>query len=170
MLNAGVSRDRLAALLGAAFAEGLLSDQTLSYRLGVVFGQRLVDPASIVGDLAVRGRRQRSRWRPRLAAIATWLRLAVRPEPTDVEWLVLALDWASGEDDLVIGRGSGCDVPLISDTVSRRHARLIYRDGAWIIEDLASTNGIVINGVRVGRYQLRPGDHVQLGDQRLKID
>jgi pSer/pThr/pTyr-binding forkhead associated (FHA) protein len=54
--------------------------------------------------------------------------------------------------------------------VSRRRARLVFRDGTWIIQDLDSTNGTAVNGGCVGRCQLRPGDHLRLGLQAIDID
>ena len=70
----------------------------------------------------------------------------------------------------MIGRHPDCDVVMADATVSRRHARLIFRDGGWIIQDLASTNGTRLNGEYVGRCRLRPGDQLALGDQLLQID
>jgi hypothetical protein len=66
MLAAGGVRKRLAGILGAAFAGGLLSQDTLSYRLSVLLGGRLVDPGGLVGDLSLRTRRRR-RWSPATA-------------------------------------------------------------------------------------------------------
>ena len=57
-----------------------------------------------------------------------------------------------------------------AETVSRRHARLIFRDGGWILQDLNSTNGTRLNGRYVGRCRLRPGDQLALGDQLLRVD
>jgi pSer/pThr/pTyr-binding forkhead associated (FHA) protein len=59
---------------------------------------------------------------------------------------------------------------LPSGEVSRRHARLRFRDGTWLLQDLESTNGTTVNDVRVGCCQLHPGDRVVLGDARLTID
>jgi pilus assembly protein CpaF len=61
-------------------------------------------------------------------------------------------------------------VVLGDATVSRRHARLVFRDGGWIIQDLASTNGTRLNGQAVGRACLRPGDQLLLGHQLLRVD
>jgi pilus assembly protein CpaF len=83
---------------------------------------------------------------------------------------VLALDWSGAQEDLLIGRGGACDIALSNLTVSRAHARLIFRDGTWIVNDLASKNGITLNGAQVGRCQLRPGDRLALGLQLLEID
>ena len=68
------------------------------------------------------------------------------------------------------GRGAACDIALGNLTVSRRHARLLFRDGAWVVHDLASRNGLTVNGARVGRCQLRPGDRLGFGLQLVEID
>lgn len=84
--------------------------------------------------------------------------------------MLLALDWSGQQSDLLIGRHQACDVVLEAPSVSRRHARLVFRDHRWIVQDLHSTNGTVVNGTRVGRCELRPGDALLLGDERLTID
>ncbi len=174
MLEPGLSRERLAGVLNAAFAEGLLSEQTLSHRLGLLFGPRLIEPHGVVGDLALRARPgRRSVWRilgSSVASVRARLERIVGgsgPEPAP---LVLALDWTGAQDDLLIGRGTDCDVGLRDTTVSRRHARLVFRDGAWVIQDLASKNGVTVNGTPVGRCQLQPGDRLGLGLQLVDID
>jgi len=161
-----VLREQLAGTLDEAFADGLISEHTLSHRLTMVFGERLVDPQGVVGDLTSRTQRRR---RPLgLAAFAGSLRRA--PSTNDRETLVLALDWTTGDSDLLVGRGTECDLQLKDDTVSRSHARLAFRGGGWVIQDLGSTNGTWVNGRRVGRSQLRPGDRLALGTQPLRID
>lgn len=94
---------------------------------------------------------------------------AVAPEPLAPGRLTLA--WRERAfplpDDpraeLTIGRGLDCDVILDNGTVSRRHARVAARGGHWLIEDLGSRAGVVLNGRRVSAAPLRPGDHVRLG-------
>ncbi|MDR1731099.1 MAG: FHA domain-containing protein [Synergistaceae bacterium] len=65
-----------------------------------------------------------------------------------------------------IGRGlAGCEALSHIGTVSRRHARVLRREGAWMIEDLGSTNGTWVNGRRLERETLFPlsaGDTVLL--------
>ena len=174
MPQPGFSRDRLAGVLNAAFAEGLLSEQTLSHRLGLLFGPRLIEPSGVVGDLALRARPRRQLVSGALTAVFDAVRASVggvlgarRPEPAA---LVLTLDWTGAQDELTVGRDASCDISLDDSTVSRRHARLIFRDGVWVIQDLASKNGLTVNGAAVGRCQLRAGDRVSLGLQLIDID
>jgi len=67
--------------------------------------------------------------------------------------------------ELTIGRATGCHVPLPDDTfASTLHARVFERDGSVYVEDLGSTNGTYVNGMRLAApVVLRPGDHLQVG-------
>jgi FHA domain len=173
MLEPGRARERLVRTLNAAFAEGLLSEQTHSYRLGLVFGPRLIEPHGVVGDLTLRAQRRRhgpALLASAIAAMRIGLAEIVERRRLDSAAFVIALDWSGAQEDLLIGRGPGCDVALPDETVSRRHARLVFRDGGWIVQDLGSRNGVTVNGVRVGRCQLQPGDRVGLGLQLVDID
>jgi hypothetical protein len=167
----GSSHRRLAGVLNSAFAEGLLSEQTHSYRLGLLFGPRLIDPQRLVGDLTL----GRGRSRPVAVARHAWGALAASVRNTagfarsSTEPLLLVLD-GSGSDRLLVGRHPACDVVVADPSVSRRHAQLAFRDGAWVLQDLASTNGTTVNGERVGRTALHPGDVVELGNQAIQID
>jgi pSer/pThr/pTyr-binding forkhead associated (FHA) protein len=67
----------------------------------------------------------------------------------------------------VIGRSRHCDLVLGEPTVSRLHAELREENTGWVIADLGSTNGTWVNGWRVQRAELSPGDEVVLGAQRL---
>ena len=84
--------------------------------------------------------------------------------------MLLALDWDGGDDDLLVGRHPSCDIVLDDLSVSRRHARLRFRDGHWVLQDLQSTNGTLVNRARVVRCQLQPGDEVHVGTVRLLVD
>src|ERR1700716_3504322 len=122
VLKPGSSRDRLARTLNAAFAEGLLSEQTLSLRLGMLFGPRLIEPRVVIGDLALRGRGRRLRASALLTAsralYESFERIVGRAT-TEPAPLVLALDWSGAQDELLIGRAGSCDVVLEDQTVSR---------------------------------------------------
>jgi tetratricopeptide (TPR) repeat protein len=79
-----------------------------------------------------------------------------------------------GDRGVTVGRDPGCDVVLSSDQVSRRHARFRVRDGALIVEDLASHNGVRIAGRRIARTALPLASarlaHLQLGDVAVQIE
>lgn len=64
---------------------------------------------------------------------------------------------------VTIGRLPGCDIEINSPLVSRRHARLSWRAGEWLLEDLGSTNGVFINGQRLtAAIALHPGDRIAI--------
>src|SRR4051812_13619241 len=66
--------------------------------------------------------------------------------------------------EFVIGRGSECHIRPNSDWVSRQHCLLRVTRSTAHIRDLGSTNGTLINGVRViGERKLIDGDQVQVG-------
>lgn len=64
---------------------------------------------------------------------------------------------------MTIGRRDTCDLVINDASVSRRHAQIAYRGGEYIITDLGSTNGVYVNGVRVGTKVLAPGDAIKMG-------
>jgi FHA domain/zinc-ribbon domain len=67
----------------------------------------------------------------------------------------------------LIGRSPDCDIFLDDVTVSRRHAVLGERDGAFFIEDQGSLNGTFLNRRRIESGELHDGDEVQIGKYRL---
>jgi pSer/pThr/pTyr-binding forkhead associated (FHA) protein len=67
------------------------------------------------------------------------------------------------EPRFVLGRDPSCEVVLQDSTVSRRHAEILYRDGAYWIKDLGSANGTLVNGHPVDYVKLAQGDIVSLG-------
>lgn len=68
-------------------------------------------------------------------------------------------------DQLIIGRDSSNNVPINDAEISRKHSRLSFQGGKYVLEDLGSTNGTFINGQRLsGPAVLKPGDIVSLGE------
>jgi len=169
VLAPGATRQRLAKTLNSAYAEGLLSEHTLAHRLDVLFASAVIDPAWLVGDLPRRGR-SASISRRVLSALKDRTRRAPLIAGVPERRILLALDWSGARDELLVGRHPSCDVILESISVSRRHARLTFRDGGWVLQDLGSTNGTRLNGLLVGRCRLQPGDQLALGDQLLQVD
>lgn len=68
---------------------------------------------------------------------------------------------------LVIGRSRSADLYLADPDTSRRHARVVGDGGKFVLEDLASTNGTWVNGERVERRALSPGDRIQIGAHEI---
>lgn len=65
---------------------------------------------------------------------------------------------------VTFGRGADCTVPLADEYVSTKHARLLFHDGQWYIEDLGSTNGTYLGSERLTRsVPVRPRNRVRLG-------
>jgi signal transduction histidine kinase/pSer/pThr/pTyr-binding forkhead associated (FHA) protein len=71
--------------------------------------------------------------------------------------------------EVTIGRDDQCDVSLADPKVSRRHARIAPREGHLLIEDLGSSNGIRINGLKIHNLVLEEGDKIMLGDAVLIV-
>jgi pSer/pThr/pTyr-binding forkhead associated (FHA) protein len=61
---------------------------------------------------------------------------------------------------LSIGRLSGNDVQIPSQRVSRLHAKILWENGRWVIEDAESLNGLVYNGNRIDQLALTNGDRI----------
>lgn len=62
-----------------------------------------------------------------------------------------------------IGRGQDNDIVLSDSSVSKRHAQLTFNNEQWVIADLNSSNGVLINGEQVDNATLQNGDAVKLG-------
>ncbi len=85
-----------------------------------------------------------------------------------------ALKWLAGVEPprcfglgrpmTTLGRDSACDIVLPAASVSRRHARIIRRNGRYLLEDLDSTAGTLLNGRPVrGSALLSDGDRIEIG-------
>ena len=68
-----------------------------------------------------------------------------------------------------IGRTSKADFILDAALVSRVHCRLTSSAEALVVEDLESTNGIQVNGKRVPKATLKPGDILSIGRVDLEV-
>jgi hypothetical protein len=66
-----------------------------------------------------------------------------------------------------IGRSPDCEIFLDDVTVSRNHAVLVERDGAFYAEDEGSLNGTFVNRRRIDSVKLENGDELQIGKYRM---
>ncbi len=75
------------------------------------------------------------------------------------------------KNEISIGRVQGNDLLLPKGNVSKRHARIVFRDGRFIVTDLKSTNGSYVNGHRIAQATIvREGDKIYIGDFILRLD
>src|SRR4051812_29519272 len=73
--------------------------------------------------------------------------------------------------EINVGRVQGNDLMLPKGNVSKRHARLLYRDGRVIVTDLKSTNGTYVNGRKIAQATIvREGDKIYVGDFVLRVE
>ena len=75
------------------------------------------------------------------------------------------IDLEGGE--LVIGRDPECKIQLSDSNVSRKHARVIFRNEEYHVEDLDSTNGTYVNGIKVVKCVLRRHDQIDIGGVKI---
>ncbi len=72
------------------------------------------------------------------------------------------------ESPLVVGRTRG-DLILDDPMVSGRHMQLQWREGAWWLQDLKSTNGTMVDGRLVREVPLQPGSEIAVGNTRMVL-
>jgi hypothetical protein len=73
-----------------------------------------------------------------------------------------------GFAEIFIGRAAECAIRTDDPLVSRRHARVFFQNGAHVIEDLQSANGIYLGEIRVPSHVLQDGDNVRCGNLWLR--
>ncbi len=96
---------------------------------------------------------------------------ARRPKPT-YPWLCVLGGGCAGQRlrldraEILIGRDPAADLVLSDSGVSRRHVKIVRAgDGIYNLIDLDSTNGVLVNGVRVDLTILREHDRVEIGPE-----
>lgn len=69
-----------------------------------------------------------------------------------------------------IGRAASNDITLPHNSISRSHAEIESNHDSWVITDLRSANGVLVNGSPIERAQLKSGDVIALGDIKLRFE
>src|SRR5216110_2487089 len=73
--------------------------------------------------------------------------------------------------EVTIGRVQGNDIVLPKGNVSKRHARIVLKDGKFIIVDLKSTNGMYVNGRKItSPLVVKDSDKIYIGDFIVGVD
>jgi len=76
-----------------------------------------------------------------------------------------------GDRPVTVGRLSECTIPLSDHNVSRRHAEIRPGRGAYVVVDLGSTNGTMVNGTRItGEQRLGDGDILSFGSTYVRFE
>jgi len=74
------------------------------------------------------------------------------------------------KEQFIIGRGAkSSDLPIRDGNISRKHAAVVRRAGAYYIKDLGSTNGIDYKGERIEARKIEEGDVYSICDYQLKF-
>lgn len=71
---------------------------------------------------------------------------------------------------VTLGRDDTCSIVIKDPSLSRAHCRLERAPEGWVLVDLCSTNGTLVNGELVARRVLRHGDEVALGDVTIDFN
>src|SRR5690606_361531 len=71
---------------------------------------------------------------------------------------------------IAIGRSRQCELYVNSPRLSRRHCAVSFGEQGLVLDDLGSSNGTFVNGRRVSRVALRPGDIIQIGGIAIQVD
>jgi DNA-binding winged helix-turn-helix (wHTH) protein len=102
------------------------------------------------------------------AEVASVPAIAASSATLELIWRRQCFALTDGEH--LAGRDDSCAIVIDASTVSRHQARIKVVLGTATVEDLASTNGTHVNGVRVsGPTRLNPGDELSLGSEVLKL-
>ncbi|MEM9586985.1 MAG: GGDEF domain-containing protein [Planctomycetota bacterium] len=73
------------------------------------------------------------------------------------------------DDDVLFGRDPNVDVPLADSSVSRRHAKITRSAAEYVISDLGSTNGTLVNEQETQEHLLKSGDTIRIGSFLFKF-
>ena len=71
---------------------------------------------------------------------------------------------------LLVGRRESCDIVLRFANVSAHHCQLTVESGFWFVKDAGSRNGTKVNGHRVTRKRIDPGDTVSFAKHEFRLD
>ena len=148
-------RERTVAALGDGYVAGAIGTDTLTLRVEAAYRARSADELRrLTADLP-------RRW---LDALLDLLPGRAHRVPT-----VHVAPPPEGPGPWTIGRADACRLVIEHGTVSRRHAVIEHTAEGLEVRDLGSLNGTWVNGWRVERATLRPGDALRIGEVRVVL-
>jgi len=92
------------------------------------------------------------------------------PRFTQIRGEPVTLKGSLDKPELSLGRDAGCDIVLADAAASRRHAKLLRRDGVVWIEDLGSRNYTLVNQTPVDSRPLSSGDRILIGETEFLFE
>jgi tetratricopeptide (TPR) repeat protein len=81
----------------------------------------------------------------------------------------LGMEWAFKVPEVTLGRDEDCELMMSDIAVSRRHAKIGLEGDEFVLYDLDSGNGTYLNGVKVRREPLSPGDEITVGERTFRF-
>jgi len=91
------------------------------------------------------------------------------PEPERVTLTFAGREHSIDAERVVLGRSRDCELRVADLNVSRRPAEIRRENGSYVIVDLGSMNGTIVNGKRVERKELDDGDRIPLGSTEISF-
>lgn len=93
---------------------------------------------------------------------------------TYLGWVVPIVGSQRGElftltDQNVIGKDASCTIVLHDEYLSARHIEIVLRDGMWLLRDLGSSNGTLVNDKPVTQHELVDSDFIGIGNSVIKF-
>jgi predicted component of type VI protein secretion system len=74
------------------------------------------------------------------------------------------------KDQSMVGRDPSCEIVVTDGSVSRRHARLERRAGAWWVVDQGSANGTYVNSLKIAEQALKDKQELRFGAMAFRVD
>ena len=154
-------------------ADGLLRQGAFEIEASLVEGPQAEEPAAASGDLPPEavptGERAAHDDEGTRAPFVSAPALEPRAELVLIERGRPGRTFALAAERTVIGRLPESDVPVRDPGASRRHAEIRREDGEYVLADLGSTNGTLVNEASVGERALCDGDRITIGETVLEF-
>ena len=78
-------------------------------------------------------------------------------------------EYRLGPKRVLIGRTDQCDITINDSSVSRKHTSIESKDERFLLQDLKSTNGTLVNGESIDVHVLNHGDKIRVGRTILQF-